>query len=154
MSVAAFQDTVAIRPGILPAAGALTTVQIISQEITITFTKDPVGGFWSANAEPAEIQLPFNNIATILWTLISPEGATAQFDAPPITFPADQSLAPMQIMDMPNPQQAIAMWTNTTPVAAGVTYRYFIHALVDNVPVTHDPTVQNDPPPPPPGPMP
>jgi hypothetical protein len=149
MSVTAFRDTDVSSPTTPPALRPPAAVQVISREVTVTFTPDGVGGLWSAHADPVEITLPYNNVATILWTLVPPEGgADVQFDAPPITFPQDQSLAPMQIMDMPNAQQAIATWTNTTPIASGVIYRYFIHALVNGVQVTHDPRVQNDPPPP------
>lgn len=147
MSVTPFRDTDATRPNILPSA--VLPVQIVTQEVTITFTQDPGGETWSAHADPPSIQLPFNDIATIMWTLVPPEvGAEVSFDSPPIVFPPNQQLAPMQIMSQPNPQQTVAMWSNISVAASNFTYSYFIRALVNGESVTHDPTVQNDPPPP------
>jgi hypothetical protein len=153
MSVTAFRDTDVSSP-VLPVTPPPATVQIINQEVKITFTSDGPDGLYSAHSDPPAITLLFDNVAMILWTLVPPDGiatADVQFETPPITFPDGQAPAPMQIVDRPNPQQVIGVWTNTNQVAGSGIYHYSIHALVDGQQVTHDPTVQNDPPPPPPG---
>jgi hypothetical protein len=145
MSVAAFKDVLPLTDLNVLAP----SIQVITQEVAITF--EQVEEIWTAQATPSAINLAFGDVASILWTLIPPqvEGreATVSFDSPPLSFPPDQALAPMQIMSLPNSRQAVAMWSNINSVTKG-TYKYFIHALVDGHQVKHDPTVQNDPPPP------
>jgi hypothetical protein len=147
MSVTAFRDNDATRPGIL--LSAFVPIRVFSQEITITFKLDPGGETYSAKADPPEVELPFNDIATILWTLVPPEvGGDVSFDSSPITFPPNQQPAPITILSQPNAQQIVATWSNITVADSNFTYSYFINAVVNGTQVTHDPKVQNDPPPP------
>jgi hypothetical protein len=119
--------------------------------MTVTFTWiDGPSPRWSANVSPASVELDFNVLASMRWTLIVPpnvESNEVSFLDPPITFPENQQLAPMVVYTDPlaNPQEVEALWTNVDRNRIGV-YHYTVNALVNGQVVTHDPTVENIPP--------
>lgn len=127
------------------------SIQATVQSLTVTFTWiDGPNPHWSANVSPVSVELDFNVLASMRWTLVVPPNVASNevsFLDPPITFPGNQQLAPMVVYTDPlaNPHEVEALWTNVDRNRVGV-YHYTVNALVNGQVVTHDPTVENIPP--------
>jgi hypothetical protein len=118
---------------------------------------DPENPVLRVPAQYRRLVATFGSSLDITFQVPVVEGVTVTFDTPAITFAQDAvngSVIPTYDVDPTSTSLKMA-WTNATNRSSfpnGTSFYYTLHAIVtDNItnrilPVSHDPTVHNDPP--------
>lgn len=118
------------------------------QELTVTVTTDALGTL-CARTTPEFFKVDYDKLCELHFTLVneltSDIAGDVSFEDPPVAF---YTTAPAITMVSSDRQTATVLWGNLDPAFAGRSYDYRVRVRVGNKTISHDPTVENDPPPP------
>ena len=137
-------------PRLIGTPGEPVTIDAIAVVADITFAFSTEHNRWEASSTNPAIVVPQDKLYQITWNLIPPSGidpSTVFFQNPGVTFPEEQPIAPMLVIQSPqeDTKQVVALWANVDSTRRGL-YHYLLNAMVAGQPIHHDPTVENDPP--------
>lgn len=117
------------------------------QELTVTVTRDAQGEL-SARTSPEYFKVEYDRFCEMHFKLVN--GLTDDiahdigFEDPPVAF---YTTAPAIMLVASDRQTATVLWGNLDPAYASRSYDYRVRVRVGDRTISHDPTVENDPPP-------